>query len=291
MTATSESLPTAGTRRDSFIDTTSPVYWVMSVLIVIGAIVLVANNGDRVIEQGLGSLLALGAWLIYGAIVVGVITWLGHDRHRSRWTVLGALAWGGLAATAYAQLGNIALEDLVAKLGGAEFADTYSASISAPIVEESLKTIGIVGLALIPGARLRTPLDGLFYGVLIGAGFQVVENFVYTVSAMGGSADALGSIVQMVFLRGVVEGPFTHAVYSGLVGAGIGYYVSRQNLPTWRRLLPAVVAFVGVWALHALFDFNNELWAMIVIGVIPLALLLIVLWWARRDARRLPVGE
>ena len=287
MTSTTRPMPQADPRRSSFIDPTSLVFWVMSVLIVVGAIVLLANNLEPIRDQGAGSLVALIAWVLYGAIAVGIIMWLGRDRHRSRWTILAALAWGGLAATAYAQIGNIALEDLVAKIGGAAFADTFSASISAPIVEESLKTIGIVGLALIPGARLRTPLDGLFYGVLVGAGFQVVEDFVYTLSAIGSSSDALGAVIQMLFLRGVVMGLFTHAVYSGLIGAGIGYFVSRRTLSTWRRLLPVAVAFLVAWAFHALFDFNDQLGTMLILGVIPLVLLLIALWWARRDARRL----
>ncbi len=125
----------------------------------------------------------------------------------------------------------------------------------------------------------------------MGAGFQVMEDFVYTVSAIGRSSDALGATIQMLFLRGVVMGLFTQAVHSGLIGAGIGYFVSRRTLPTWRRLLPAVVAFLLAWTLHALFDFNDELGAMLIIGVIPLLLLPIVLWWARRDARRLATSS
>lgn len=270
-------------------DPTALVYATMLALAVIGAFVLMAKNLDAVLAAGPGALVALVAWVVYGGIILAILIALQRGEHRARWTILLALAWGGLAATAYAQLGNGALHELVAKLGGADFADSYAASISAPIVEESLKTIGIIGLALIPAARLRTPLDGLFFGVLVGAGFQVVEDFFYTIWTMQGSPDVFGQVVQMLFVRGFLEGLFAHATYSGIIGAGIGYAVSRPGLPARRRYLPAAAAFALVLGAHALFDADLGLEATLLLGVAALVILLIILWWAKKDARR-PAG-
>jgi RsiW-degrading membrane proteinase PrsW (M82 family) len=263
----------------------------MVVLIVIGAIVLISSNLEVIVEQGLWSLAALAVWVLWGAIIIGIVDRLQSVEGRSRWAILGALAWGGLAATAYAQVGNTAFEELILKVAGADVSDRFGSSISAPLVEESLKTAGIVALALIPGARLRTPLDGLFYGVLVGAGFQVVEDFFYTVSSMAGSGDDLGALIQTFVLRGLLLGLFSHAVYSGIIGAGIGYAVSRTWLPAWRRVLPAVGAFVLVIVFHGVFDLDlQHLGIAIVISVVPLLVLLVVLWWARRDAQAATFG-
>lgn len=280
--------PTTEPPTRSFVDPRSPVFWTMVVLIAIGGAILVSSNLEVVLEQGLWSLAALAVWIAWGTVVIGIVLRLLSVESRSRWTILGALAWGGLAATAYAQIGNTEFGDLIAKVAGSDFADRFGTSISAPLVEESLKTIGIIGLALIPGARLRTPLDGLFYGVLVGAGFQVVEDFFYTIGSLAGSGDGVGAIIQTFVLRGVLLGLFSHAVYSGIIGAGIGYAVSRTWLPTWRRLLPAVGASVLVLVFHGVFDLDlQDLAIAIVITVVPLLVLLAILWRARRDARRL----
>lgn len=173
------------------------------------------------------------------------------------------------------------------KTVGQDFTETWRSPIMTPIVEESLKAVGIIGLALIPGVRFRGALDGLFYGVLIGAGFQVVEDFSYTLSAVTG--DAPTTIVGMVVIRGVITGLFSHAVYSGIIGAGIGYFVSRRDTPVARRILPTLAAFVFVLVLHGLWDTQDALGPIsLLLGIVTFGAFIAILLWARRDeARRL----
>lgn len=273
--------------RTSFVDPAAPVFWVMVCLSAIGLIVQVVLNQAWLTRDLAATALAAAAWAIYGAVAIGIVLWLQRYGRRPAATVLGALAWGGLAAAGFALAGNTALLELMTKTVGSEFTEAWRRPLMTPIVEESLKAVGIIGLALIPGVRFRGALDGLFYGVLIGAGFQVVEDFLYTVNASSG--DATGTIIGLVVIRGVITGLFSHAVYSGIIGAGIGYFVSRRDTPVALRILPSLAAFVLVLVLHGLWDSQDALGpTSLVLGIVTFGSFIAILLWARRDeARRL----
>lgn len=284
-------VPAAASRPDSsrtsFVDPASPVFWVMVILSAIGLVVQLVLNQASLTRDPAATVMAAVAWTIYGAIAIGIVLWLQRYGRRPAATVLGALAWGGLAAVAFALAGNTALQELLTKTVGQDFTDAWRRPVMTPIVEESLKAVGIIGLALIPGVRFRGALDGLFYGVLIGAGFQVVEDFFYTLNAVSG--DAPLTILGMVVIRGVITGLFSHAVYSGIIGAGIGYVVSRRDTPVARRILPAIAAVVFVLVLHGVWDTQDALGpTSLVLGIVTFGTFIAILLWARRDeARRL----
>lgn len=288
MSAMSTTQP-APRRRATFVDPSSPVFWVMTALVGIGTAILVAQNGEALVEDPVATLMAAAAWVAYGAIAIAIIVVLQRYGRRPAVTVLAALAWGGLAATAFSSLGNAALDELAAKILGTDIADAVTASVGAPLVEETLKVAGIVGLALIPGVRMRGPLDGLFWGLLVGAGFQVVEDFFYTMSFMASASGPTEAIASMMFIRGFLSGLFTHAVFGAIEGAAVGYAVSRRHLPLWRRWLVVLAAIVFVMVIHGAQNAQSEgTWLVFAIGAVPLVTALVLLVWARRDeARRL----
>lgn len=279
----------AGGRRRSFIDPAAPVFWVMVILSAIGLVYQLILDQGALTRDLMVTLMAAIAWLIYGAIAIGIVLFLQRYGHRPMATVIGALAWGGLAAAGFALAGNTALQELLTKTVGPEFTDMWRRPIMTPIVEESLKAVGIIGLALIPGVRFRGALDGLFYGVLVGAGFQVVEDFLYTITNATG--DGTGTIIGMIVIRGVITGLFSHAIYSGIIGASIGYFVSRRELSVIRRILPGVLAFGTVMLLHGLWDSQAALGPMsLALGAATFGLFVVILLWARRDEARRIAG-
>ena len=109
---------------------------------------------------------------------------------------------------------------------------------------------------LIAAAEIDTPIDGLIYGAFIGLGFQIVEDFQYlTNPAFAGNGFSQTHVVWELFLvRGLVGGIWSHAAYTGLVGLGIGYLVSRPDVPRARRIALAVLAFAGAWAMHFVWN-------------------------------------
>jgi RsiW-degrading membrane proteinase PrsW (M82 family) len=107
--------------------------------------------------------------------------------------VLGALAWGAVAATSLAGLANHDWGAVVARLGGPDLAAQWTAAFTAPLVEETLKVVGVVLIYLIARSELNGLLDGFVYGAMVGLGFAVVENVFYFVGQFGGQpAGVLG---------------------------------------------------------------------------------------------------
>jgi RsiW-degrading membrane proteinase PrsW (M82 family) len=81
--------------------------------------------------------------------------------------------------------------------------------------------------------------------------FQVVENEIYTLQEMFKAPDAaLAVMVETLFIRGVV-GVFSHLVYSGAIGAAIGWLLAGPSTGRWRRLAVTVGVFVLMVVLHS----------------------------------------
>ena len=76
-------------------------------------------------------------------------------------------------------------------------------------------------------------MDGFVYGAVCGLGFAVVEDVFYFMGVFGGQPDG---VLQGFFVRVVASGLYSHVLYTGLVGMGIGYVVSRRaTRPLGRR--------------------------------------------------------
>jgi protease PrsW len=166
--------------------------------------------------------------------------------------VLGALVWGAVAATALSALANEGWGLVVAKLGSAEFAARWTAALTAPFVEETMKAAGIVLIYLIARREVDDVIDGFVYGAMCGLGFAVVEDVFYFVAIFGGTPEG---VLAGFYVRVVSSGLYGHVLYSGLAGIGIAYFVSRHGEePFSRRLLVSAGLFAAAVAAHFLWN-------------------------------------
>jgi RsiW-degrading membrane proteinase PrsW (M82 family) len=169
--------------------------------------------------------------------------------------VLGALLWGAVAATTLSGFANDGWGLVVARVGGPEFAARWTAALTAPIVEETLKGLGVVMIYLIAPDEFDDMMDGFVYGAVCGLGFAVVEDVFYFMGVFGGHPNG---VLQGFFVRVVASGLYSHVLYSGLVGMGIGYFVSRRDRqPLARRVL--VLAGLSAAAVLGHFLWNSPL--------------------------------
>jgi RsiW-degrading membrane proteinase PrsW (M82 family) len=195
-------------------------------------------------------IISAAIWLAYGALLLGLFVRPARRAQVLGLGVLLALAWGGLAATDIAGRANSALVQIAGNLS-AELDSTWTNVFVGPAVEETVKTLGIILLAFLPAARRFGPAAGLVVGALVGVSFQVVENEVFTLQEMFKAPDAaLAVMVEMLFIRGVV-GVFSHLVYSGAIGAAIGWLLAGPATGRWRRLAVTVGVFVLMVVLHS----------------------------------------
>jgi len=206
-----------------------------------------------------------------------------------------AFAWGGLVATSVSIPGSAALDDLIAKLGSPHLAADWGAALAAPTVEEIAKTLGVVAIVLVARAQVNSVLDGVVYGAMVGLGFQIIEDIVYALGAvaLAGRGDQVEPVITTFLLRGFLSGVWSHTLFGALAGAGIGYLVVRADR-AWRiRLGVAMLAVLGAWASHVLWNsplFRDglgngalALLAVLVLKGLPPLLLIVLLVRAAHD--------
>lgn len=267
----------------------SPVAVVMVVIVALGAWDLWQSNGELTIGLGAPAFATWAMWAVYGIVAVGIVVALQRFADRP-WTGIAlALAWGGMAATWIATNANGASSTIFLRLLGTD----PHAAVTTPFIEESAKAIGVLGLVLIPVLRRVRPIDGLFYGVLVGAGFQVVEDAIYGISSLfKGSGDIGSQLIPLFILRGFTVGVFTHAVYTGIIGAAIAWAASAPAGARVRRSLGALVVIAGMMAVHGTFNSQDDLSIFtIAVAFLPFVALLLVLRAARREEIAFLAGE
>ncbi len=140
--------------------------------------------------------------------------------------MIAAMVWGAVAATTLSAIANGGWGLVVARAGGPQFAARWTAALTAPIVEETLKGVGVVLIYLIARDEVDDMMDGFVYGAVCGLGFAVVEDVFYFMGVFGGQPSG---VLRGFMLRVVASGLYSHVLYTGLVGMGIGYVVSRRS--------------------------------------------------------------
>jgi protease PrsW len=195
------------------------------------------------------------SWLLlvlYLVPAAALISYLDIVRKQPLSMLAGALLWGAVAATAVAARGNVGWGLVVARLGGPDFAAQWSAAVTAPLVEETAKVVGVVLLAMIAADEFRDPLDGFVYGALVGLAFAVVEDVLYFVAIFGGTPS---DVVHGFGVRVLSSGLYGHALWTGMSGLGVGYFISmRRQWTTGRRLIVAGSLLLVAMAGHFLWD-------------------------------------
>ena len=105
------------------------------------------------------------------------------------WLIAFAAVWGGLIATGLALSANEAVQSLVTTAAGQDVAAQWGAAVAGPTDEEMLKGLGVGVSALLATRRMRSPVDGFILGAVVGLGFQVVEDIVYTANVIAVGQD------------------------------------------------------------------------------------------------------
>ena len=224
--------------------------FVLSALLTLGTAALVGQ--DAFASGGVGHVLAavtiplipvLGVALVVGAL----------DRYEREPLVLllGAFLWGAVIAippVLFLEHGLLmALVESVRGTGVGELLVRAAArAVSAGVVEETIKGAGLLVLLWALRDEFDNVTDGILYGAVIGAGFALVENYVYF--ALTPRAD-LG---YLIFGR-VVLGWLSHSTFTALFGAGLGY-VREGHGRRWGWLVP-LAGFVAGLLLHTYGDF------------------------------------
>ena len=196
--------------------------------VVVGALVAV----PFIILLAIGSPIAILLGFVPLVIVLPVLAWLDRVEPEPRSSKIHAVLWGATIAGVVSGIVNTIVGEFTS--------ETIAAVVSAPVVEEAMKALGIIW------ALRRRDIDGVMDGVVyagwVALGFAVAEDFLYFASA------DTGTDLAAIFVVRAILTPFAHPLFTAWSGLAIGLAVARRT-PVWINLtwgyLLAVVTHAG----------------------------------------------
>jgi RsiW-degrading membrane proteinase PrsW (M82 family) len=203
------------------------------------------------------------------------------------WALALVLAWGAVAACGIAAAVNTGVEMLAGAVGGRDLAEVVGACISAPIVEEGLKGLAVLGVFYFLRREFDGVVDGVIYATFAALGFAAVENIIYYGNAA--TADAGGGALAATFLIRGVLAPWGHPLYTSMTGIGFG--IARETNKTWLKWLAPIGGYLCAVTLHCVWNTAATISGFLMILMLPLwflfvaAFLGIVIWLVVRKGR------
>jgi len=242
-----------------------------------------------IFSLGLGAAL-IGVGIAFAAAPFYLAVWLWLDRNdpEPAWVLAATFVWGAGAATFVSGIVNDVFQGtLHALTQNAMLASFLSGSVSAPLIEEATKGLGVLLIFLFLRREFDGVIDGIVYAGVVALGFATVENVLYYGRAV--TEQGFGGLFVVFFLRGVL-GPFSHAIYTSMTGIGLG--IARETHASALRVLAPLLGFGAAVFLHALW---NTLAAVAGAGFLlaylffwaPLFLVFlgVVVWMGQRESR------
>src|SRR5450432_74353 len=223
----------------------------ISILVVSAIITIVLNSVigiSALTQNGPSSIVAALTIPLIPALVINMLVSFIDRYEREPWFLrLAAFLWGAIIAIPPALFIETRVINLMQPIWGQnDLLFSIFKGLNAGITEESVKGLGLLLLFIVLRDEFDNVTDGIVYGALIGAGFAMVENFVYF---------ALYSREFLAFLivGRVVLGWLSHSTFTICFGAALGYM--RHTHVRWRQILIPLLGYLVAVGLHSVFDF------------------------------------
>lgn len=199
-------------------------------------------------------------------------------------TLIVAFLWGAGVSTAISMLVNTTVLYAAAESTlSLEGAFQISAVVSAPLIEETTKGLGVLIIFLIWRRTFNGAVDGLVYASVVAAGFAFAENIGYFIRYWD-------SITGIFIVRGLFS-PFAHVTFTACTGLAIGMSARRRSPAAWVWMTP--IGLVCAITLHAIWNgviASGNPVVMFVLVSVPVFIVSmgIVAWlrWAERMTMR-----
>ncbi|MCP4357449.1 MAG: PrsW family intramembrane metalloprotease [Chloroflexi bacterium] len=204
------------------------------------------------------------------------------DRYEKEplWLLGATFLWGAVPSILVAYVFNTLLGlPVYALAGGGLAGETAVATIVAPVVEETIKGVVLLGIFIFWRHEIDSPLDGIIYGAMVGFGFAMVENVYYFLNEY--NVGGLEAWSLNVFLRSIIFG-LNHALFTSMTGLGIA--VARLSPNTAFKIIAPFLGWSAAVFLHFMHNLTVSLGSVLICftfifdwGGVWL-ILLIILW-------------
>lgn len=195
----------------------------------------------------------------------------------SPWWAVAAIFWGMTAPIMFAVFTGDAITEVILDLN---WEAAYS-SFAGAWPEETGKGVGILLIIVMARNRFNRPWDGLFLGLFVGLGFELVENIQYGFfgAIEHGNSDLLG--VAGSWMNRLLIGGGLHMIFSAIVGFGLSYAISTPGLSLIKRILAALSGFGLGFGIHFAWNYESpeDIRLFLIVGLYLLGVLSVILLW------------
>jgi RsiW-degrading membrane proteinase PrsW (M82 family) len=187
------------------------------------------------------SLIATTTAFLPAVVYILPLLWLDRYDPEPPWALATAFAWGALVSVVISLTLNSAV---IALLG-----EAVGVLVSAPIIEEASKGLGVLLFLVLLRHEFDDILDGIVYAGVIALGFATVENVFY----YGRNLIEHGNegLYYTFVMRGILS-PFAHVIFTSMTGIGCG--IARESHNWALRILMPIVGYFAAVTLHAVWN-------------------------------------
>jgi RsiW-degrading membrane proteinase PrsW (M82 family) len=193
--------------------------------------------------------------LVFGFVPMFFFAWLVYllDRYEKEPGRLlgGVFLWGAIVAAGSAFAINSLLGLEIYLFTGSENASNLTtASLIAPVVEESLKGMAVLIVFWVFHQEFDSLMDGILYAAIVALGFAATENTFY-IYTQGFQVDGLPGILFIAFVRVVLVG-WQHPFYTAFTGIGLA--IARLNRSALVKIGAPVLGWLAAVFTHSLHN-------------------------------------
>ena len=224
-------------------------------VLVVGTVIWLATaiaTGITDVTHLIPNVILLGSFLVPISVVLFALARASEGHLTGQAVLLGFLG-GGTLGTVFAALTEVYFLPSAA--------GTF---LGVALFEETAKALVVVGVAWTLAER--QPRDGMVLGATVGAGFASFESAGYALQTFidHRTDHPVANILSTEAQRGLLS-PFGHLTWTALVG-GVIFAAWRSGV--FGPIAPVIWTFVGVVALHALWDASYGLAILIAQGLV-----------------------
>jgi RsiW-degrading membrane proteinase PrsW (M82 family) len=225
------------------------LYWCLFglAILIMGFCALLSFGADM-LETGPLAIVALIAALLPVPIYVGLFLWLDRFEPEPLHLLAAAFCWGAGIAGLFACFLNTLVNLGLGQVVQGDMADQLTASLSAPLMEETLKGLAVAILFFWRRAEFDGVIDGIIYAGMTALGFAMIENVAYYGHGMSGGAAQFGATF---LIRGIMS-PYAHVLFTSMTGIGFG--LARQSRNMGIKIIAPVVGWFLAMTLHFLWN-------------------------------------
>jgi RsiW-degrading membrane proteinase PrsW (M82 family) len=180
-----------------------------------------------------------------------ILYWL--DRYEKEPLLLlgGVFLWGVVVAAGGAYILNSLFGISVFVMTGDEFlSEVATSSLSAPLIEESLKGLAVLLVFIVFRKEFDSVLDGIIYAGISALGFAATENTIYILR--GYQSGGWSGLFMLTFIRVILVG-WQHPVYTSFTGIGLA--LARTNRSWFVKILAPLAGWGMAMFTHGFHNF------------------------------------